>query len=134
MKRSKQFIFLFVVTLICFGCKLNAQSIPYASFRPVPRLIQNGDYVALVQYINDSGYKANYTLKVRSEGDKITTIFFDEGYIHDGVNNNNYSYSGGYLEPIFDDSNQLIAFQAVVIVITSSIRQFKYIITIPLDE
>ena len=132
MKNFKQVTLLFLIALIYFSGKVTAQSIPYATFRPVSRLIQNGNYKARVQYINDFGYKSNYTLKVRSEGDKITAIFFDDGFIHDGVNNSGYTYSGGYLKPIFDDYDNMIAVNTLVIVMIG-MRQYKYIVTIFLE-
>lgn len=61
--------------------------------------IKDGWYVATVQYTNYATYtNATYSLNVYVEYNKVSTIDFGNGgSVHDGYNNEGYTYSGGYL-------------------------------------
>ena len=64
-----------------------------------PPALQNGNYHANVRYTNFStSHIANYTLVVTVEYNSVTAIYFEDGgYVHTGLNNEGYTWSGGSL-------------------------------------
>jgi len=61
--------------------------------------IDDGWYKSSVNYSNYStGTYAKYTLNVKVEYDRVVAIDFgNDGSVHSGCNDEDYTYSGGYL-------------------------------------
>jgi hypothetical protein len=61
--------------------------------------IDNGWYIAKVKHYNYStGESGTYTLNVRVQYNAVKEIDFGNGgSVHDGYNNSDYTWSGGYL-------------------------------------
>jgi len=89
-------------------------------------------YTATVDYTNlKTFYKANYTLDVRVEWDRVTIISFPKGgSLHSGVNNSGYVYSGGWLTFERNYYGDIIAAATRVTVFTSDGSMLVYNITI----
>jgi len=94
--------------------------------------IPNGWYKATVEYYNyNTGTRSTYTLKVKVMYDRVVAIDFGNGgTVHDGYNNENYVYGGGYLDYVTDYNTQEItsATATVTITDTSGVRSFKILI------
>lgn len=58
-------------------------------------ILDDGVYKVIVEYLSHTGHKATYTLNVKVQQDNVTSIYFDDGYIHSGYNNSGYSWRGG---------------------------------------
>jgi hypothetical protein len=90
--------------------------------------ISDGRYNALVNYYNSAtGKRAEYTLQVQVQNDRVTAIYFsDGGSIHTGPNNHDYQWTGGYLVYEYDQNGAVeFAFAEVVLEDSKGRRSFE---------
>lgn len=60
--------------------------------------LPDGNYKSIVNYFSTTGHRATYELEVSVRRQQVVAIFFPNGgYIHNGRNNSDYTYTGGWL-------------------------------------
>lgn len=125
MKTSK-FFYGVTTLLLLIVYPIHSQTYipPYVSYTPSFNVTQrnlrqiildNGVYEVLVEYkSNTTGYE-QYVLDVRIQNDNVTHIYFNNGgYVHNGVNNSEYTWSGGGIKWNVDYSGNIISGTAII--------------------
>ena len=108
----------FAVILSKFGATAKRPDVTFVTYDSVyATTIGNGNYKANVNYSSSTGQRSTYQLIVTVKNDAVVAINFGNGgYVHDGYNNEGYTYSGGTLTFTTDYEGNIVRASTLVVV------------------
>ena len=118
MEKKLMILAFFAFILSAFEANAQRPNVPFVTYESVyATTIGNGNYKANVNYSSSTGQRSTYQLIVTVKNDAVVAINFGNGgYVHDGYNNEGYTYSGGTLTFTTDYDGNIVRASTLVVV------------------